>query len=201
MPLIWYCRVPWWWRSHPTAIREYPAQCRWTSTCATARGRGASTSASPSCRPTVTITNCYFSVPFKCLGHWWTCVLFASRMHSENLLASWPPAALVHLKQASQWARLAAAPLFFTTPPLGSAPWVRAEDVTPCLLCSEAAFRSDEVYPLEWQSLRVLLMQGESIPPPQTPNSHPHDLTFTPRLARASPRRARHVQHRRERGD
>lgn len=74
MPLIWFCRIPWWWRSRPTAIREYPAQCRWTSTCATARGRGASTSASPSCRPMVILTNGYFCifVPFCCLGLWQT---------------------------------------------------------------------------------------------------------------------------------
>lgn len=98
--------------------------------------------------------------------------------------------------------KIGSCPFVFTRPPFSSAPWVRAEDVTPCLLCSEAAFRNDEVYPLEWQSLRVLLMQGESIPPLHLHHPiSPHDLTFTPRLVSASPRCARHVHHRYESSD
>lgn len=50
-----YCRGLLLWRSHHTETRDYQTQFMLTSTYATARGRGANTSALPTCPPTVTI--------------------------------------------------------------------------------------------------------------------------------------------------
>lgn len=55
-----YFRILLLWRSHPTGIREYPVQCKLTSTSAMAKGRGASTSASPMCLQTVTSSQILF---------------------------------------------------------------------------------------------------------------------------------------------
>lgn len=56
------------WRSRPTETREYQTQFMLTSTSAMARGRGASTSALPTCLQTVTIL--WICTPFNSLWHW-----------------------------------------------------------------------------------------------------------------------------------
>lgn len=50
-----YSRAHLLWRFRPTVIREYLARCRWTSMSAMARGRGANTSASPTCSQMVSL--------------------------------------------------------------------------------------------------------------------------------------------------
>lgn len=71
-----YCRGLSLLRSHPTETREYQTQFMSTSTSAMARGRGASTSALPTCPPMV--TSLWICTLFTCLWHWRRCMYMRS---------------------------------------------------------------------------------------------------------------------------
>lgn len=88
-----YCRELLLWRSHHTETREYQTQFMLTFTSATARGRGANTSALLTFPPTVNIL--WIFTPFICLWHWRSCILYCTH-HQEYFSSSWPTSVIVY---------------------------------------------------------------------------------------------------------
>lgn len=150
-----YCRGLLLWRSHHTETREYQTQFMLTSTYATARGRGANTSALPTCPPTVTILwmiflHLYLPVTLKELyiSHSALTIKsispvldlhqleFTVAVKKLNFLKNCKPAIFLQVlvnAPGPAWAR-------------PSEVWVKAKNAGICLFCSLPAFLGNEVY-------------------------------------------------------
>lgn len=138
------------WRSRGTGTREYPARCKLTSTSAMARGRGANTSASPTCLLMVIIINiCHTVITRDMKGFH---MLHTLHLHpSCRIFLQFLTSIHYSLLQLStchvKFVVIFLVGVFDAMP--GTAwlqPVSESRRCEGCLFCSETTFPSDEVY-------------------------------------------------------
>lgn len=142
-----------------------------TSTSATARGRGANTSALPTCPPTVTIRwiftpFIYSTCDIKGVVYFTLCT-----PHQEYFSSSWPTSLIVYSScQKANFKNCKTAILLeVRVSALEQGLWVKAQNVGICLFCSLTAFLGDEAYLV---TDRASECQTHPPTPPQHPDFH-----------------------------